>query len=130
MTRTASLWMEEVQRQRPDVTVAHVHHSQDGIRGDGYHKLAQHFGWALGGIFDTSKPARDVLSRAYTSQLSHDEVPQFGRTIILEDDLLVVEGRVEQQHAATGCGYCLRLQLRQMVPLVQKVLHFSVQPSK
>ena len=54
--------------ERPELRAFHINHQQESLPGDtGYHKLARHFGWALGKIFGPEGGA--------------------SRVIVLEDDL-------------------------------------------
>eukprot|EP00614_Pseudopedinella_elastica_P017488 CAMPEP_0172646200 /NCGR_PEP_ID=MMETSP1068-20121228/240118_1 /TAXON_ID=35684 /ORGANISM="Pseudopedinella elastica, Strain CCMP716" /LENGTH=563 /DNA_ID=CAMNT_0013460453 /DNA_START=279 /DNA_END=1970 /DNA_ORIENTATION=+ len=54
--------------------VVHLKHSQRGIGGDGYHKLAQHYGWALGQVFEQL-------------HVSHGHPVAAQRVLLLEEDL-------------------------------------------
>jgi hypothetical protein len=58
----------------PSVAVVHMQHQQGG--GDGYHKLAQHYGWALNQVFTK------------LTELAPG-TPQPARVIIMEEDLEV-----------------------------------------
>ena len=65
-------------RDAPTVAVAHLHHDQrSALGGTGYHKLAQHYGWALGQVFHRLNEHAPSLGANYMCQ----------RVIILEEDL-------------------------------------------
>jgi len=61
---------------RPGVQVVHLQHRQNRDGSDGYHKLAEHYGWALGQAFEVL-PGSGALSSAVE------------RVIVLEEDLEV-----------------------------------------
>lgn len=65
-------------RDDPDAIVVHLRHEQSQNPGEtGYHKLAQHYGWALEQIFTALSSHAPALGPAYKPE----------RVIILEEDL-------------------------------------------
>lgn len=63
--------------------VVHVQHPQGRNGGDGYHKLAAHYGWALTQVFEVLFPAGQLPAP-----------PR--RVVVLEEDLEVRRARAKR----------------------------------